>query len=72
MQKRKILFIAFLIITILTILVWWFSKYIQPILPPDLNNDLILVMASLIGVITILTGVPDIIERIAKLFIKER
>jgi len=65
-QKRKNLFITFLIITVLTVLVWGVSKYIQPILPPQVNADLVLVLASLVGVITILTGIPDIFERITK------
>lgn len=66
MQNRQKFFIVFLTITILTFLLWWFSKFIQPILPPSVNNDLVLWVTCLNGVVTILTGVPDIIERFTK------
>jgi hypothetical protein len=62
---RKTILIPVLAIFVSTLILWLFSILIQPLLPASLNNIIYIFGAALVGVITVLTGVPDIIDRIS-------
>lgn len=62
---RKAVIIAAILVLILTLAVWGFSYFIQPILPPDINNNLYLFFLALVAVIGVLTGFPDIVDRLS-------
>jgi len=60
-MRRYIVF-AFLLIALLTLVVWGISQFVQPILPGNLNNSLILLFAALLGVVAFLAGFKDVVE----------
>ncbi|MCI0558414.1 MAG: hypothetical protein MN733_07955 [Nitrososphaera sp.] len=53
---------ALMLIAVLTVAVWAFSKYVQPILPASFNNDLVLLIAGLLGVAGLVAAFKDAIE----------
>jgi hypothetical protein len=53
---------AFIMIAVLTLAVWGISAFVQPLLPSDINNNLILFFAVLFGVTGILAAFKDSIE----------
>ena len=61
---RKPVIVALLLVLVLTLVVLGFSYFIQPILPPQTNNFLFLFFLALVGVIGVLAGFPDIIDRL--------
>jgi len=65
---KGVLGISFLIISILAIVVFLFSYFIQPILPPDTNYVVLLIVASIVGTMSVLAALNEIIELFEKLF----
>lgn len=53
---------ALLAVSLLTLLVWAISQFVQPILPSNLNSGLLLFFAALLAVIGALAGFKDVIE----------
>jgi len=60
--------ISFFVIGILTLIVWTVSVFIQPLLPQELNNSLILFVMALAGTIAFLAGIKDVIELVQSIF----
>ncbi len=59
---RRYIAYAFLLIAILTFVVWVVSQFVQPIIPSTINNGLILFFAALLSVIAVIAGFKDIVE----------
>lgn len=54
-----------ILVTFLTMLVWVVSLLIQPLLPPNLNNGLILLFVALLGVMAVLGPLKDVSELVS-------
>ena len=59
---RRYVGYALITIAILTGIVWGVSQFVQPILPAYFNNNLILVLGILIGVVGLLAQLKDVVE----------
>ena len=59
---RKYVGCAFIMVAVLTLVVWAISAFIQPLLPSNINNNLVLFFAAIFGVTGILAAFKDIIE----------
>ncbi len=59
---RRYIGYALITIAILTGIVWGVSQFIQPILPAYFNNNLILVIGVLFGVVGLLAQLKDVVE----------
>ena len=62
MTKRGILGITLLIVLLSTLVVFFVSYFVQPILPPDVNSALIIFIASLVGVLVVLGTFNESLE----------
>lgn len=65
-MNRRNLGIALILISLLTVIVWGVSQFIQPILPDRLNSSLILFFAAILAVSGFLANLKDIIELVQK------
>ena len=52
---RKYIAYALVLIALAALVVWLISKFVQPILPPNINADLLLLVAAVSGVF----GLPE-------------
>ena len=59
---RRYIGYALIVVALLTLAVWTISQFVQPILPSNLNNGLILFFAALTGVSGVLASFKDIVE----------
>lgn len=59
---RRNLAISLFVVALLSLVVWAISNYVQPILPQNVNNNLLIFGAVFIAVIGALAGLKDIIE----------
>lgn len=65
---KKYFVITLLIIAVLTILIWFFSVFVQPVLPNNINDGLLLFSVILFSVIGFLVKVKEITEFFHSLF----
>lgn len=68
MKLRYIVIISLFLLTILTLAVLLISKYVQPILPPNINTSFLLAISITSGIVSFLAAFKDIIELIEKFF----
>jgi hypothetical protein len=66
-SARFILGIALLVVGCLVGIVYLITKYIQPILPPEINSSVVLITAIAVGVAGFLAALNEIVELIGKL-----
>ena len=64
---RKVIGFSLFVVATLTILVWGVSYFIQPILPAQINNNMLLFFAVLLSVLAGLAAFKDTIELIRTL-----
>lgn len=60
-MKRYFVF-AFIILGVVTILIWLVNKFVRPVLSPELNNEMVFFLAILITVTGFIAGFKDFIE----------
>lgn len=60
--------ITLITIAIITLLIWSFSVFIQPILPGNINKSLVLFLGVLLGVVGVLVKIKEITEFFQSLF----
>lgn len=68
MNYRHVFAIALLAIAALTLIVFVVSQFIQPILPKEVNSGVLLLMASLLGVMAFLASLNEISDLVNKVF----
>jgi len=66
MKPRYILIIALALLSFLSLGLFIVSKYVQPLLYPEINSDLILAVAAILGAATFLSALRDIIELVER------
>jgi hypothetical protein len=71
-KVRHLVIIALSLIGISALIVFVFSKYVQPTLSPNVNSTLYLIVAAIVGVMAFLAEFKDIIELADKLFSRGR
>ncbi len=64
---RKTIGYALLTISVLTFIIWAVSQFIQPILPPAINNAGILLFAVLLTVTGVVANFKDVVELIDRI-----
>lgn len=65
---RRVLGVAFFVISLITIVVFLVSSYVQPLLPPNTNDKVLLLVASFTGALAVLAALNDAIELFHKFF----
>jgi hypothetical protein len=60
-MKKPVVF-TFFVVAIISLIVWAVSKFIQPILPSKINNELFLFIGALSAVISVLANFTKIID----------
>lgn len=68
---RRYLLLSLVVIVVLTLAVWAFSQYVQPILPAAINESAILFFIALLAVIAVLGGISDIVPFLHSLINKD-
>lgn len=67
-KTRFFVGIILLVVLLFTLTVFSISYFVQPILPPALNNIALLLVASLLGVIGFVAALNEVVEFFQKLF----
>jgi hypothetical protein len=63
---RRIVICGILLVAVITIIIWVISKYVQPILPADINSDFVVMAAILVLVLSALAGFKDVLELVER------
>src|SRR5690242_15719458 len=66
MPMLRLLALAACLIFILTLIVWAFSQFVQPILPPEISSTTIVFFLALVAVVGVLAGLNEILELLSK------
>ena len=67
MQKKKTFGIALIVIFIFTLVVFFISNFLLPILPEGMNSTLQVIVLSLLGVLAVLANMNNVVELIGKI-----
>ena len=68
---RRYIAYSLLVIALFTLIIWTISRYIQPILPSNINTGTVLFFAILTSVIGLIAGFKDVLELVTLLTKKD-
>lgn len=67
MKSRRLILVASIMVAVLAAVLFLVSKYVQPILPPPVSLDIVLIGFAISAAVAFLAGLNEIIELVQKL-----